>query len=86
MMPIRTRLAQRVRPWFDHVRRAEGSLRDGADGKAAIAVVAISTFVEPPLPLLAARLQILLALLFDIAVLKYTGLSVAGEGVEKEKF
>ena len=71
MMPIRTiRLAQRVRPWFDHVRRAEGSLRDGADRKAAIAVVAISTFVEPPLPLLAARLQILLALLFDIAVLK----------------
>ena len=69
-MPIRTRFAQRVRPWFDQVRRAEGSLRDGADGKAAIAVVAISTFVEPPLRLLAARLQILPALLFDIAVLK----------------
>ena len=71
MMPIRTtRLAQRVRPWFDHVGRAEGSLRDGADRKAAIAVVAISTFVEASLPLLAASLQILLALLFDIAILK----------------
>ena len=71
MMPItRTRLAQRVRPWFDHVRRAEGSLQDRPDRKAAIAVVAISTFVEPPLPLLAARLQILPALLFDIAILK----------------
>ena len=70
MMPIRTRLAQRVRPWFDHVGRAEGSLRDGPDRKAAIAVVAISTFVEASLRLLAARLQILLALLFDIAILK----------------
>ena len=70
MMPIRTtRLAQRVRPWFDHVGRAEGSLRDGPDRKAAIAV-AISTFVEASLPLLAASLQILLALLFDIAILK----------------
>ena len=70
MVPIRTRFAQGVRPWFDHVGRAEGSLQHGPDRKAAIAVVAISTFVEASLRLLAARLQILLALLFDIAVLK----------------
>ena len=65
-----TWLAQRVRPRLNHVGRAEGRIRDGADRKSTVAVV-ISTFVEAPLRMLRTCLQILLALLFDIAVLKY---------------
>ena len=82
---MRSWIAQRVRPRFNHVGRSERRIRHGTNGESTVAVV-ISTFVEAPLWMLRTSLQILLALLFDIAVLKYTRLNVAGEGVEKEKF
>ena len=68
---LMTRLAQRVRPRLNHVGRAEGRFRHVTDRESTVAVV-ISTFVEAPLWVLRHCLQILLALLFDIAVLKYT--------------
>ena len=82
---MRSWIAQRVRPRFNQVGRSERRIRHGTDRESTVAVV-ISTFVEAPLWMLRTSLQILLALLFDIAVLKYTRLNVAGEGVEKEKF
>ena len=71
MWANRSWLTQRVRPRFNHVGRTEGRIRHGTDRESAVAVV-ISTFVEAPLWMLRTCLQILLALLFDIAVLKYT--------------
>ena len=81
----RTWLAQRIRPRFNHVGRAEGRIRHGADRKSTVAV-AISTFVEAALRMLGPCLQILLALLFDIAVLKYReGLNVVYKWMGKEE-
>ena len=78
-----TWLAQRVCPRFNHVGRAEGRIRHRTDRKSTVPVV-ISTFAKTPLRMLGACLQILQALLFDIAVLKYTRQNIIEEGMGKE--